>query len=336
MALTIKKSSWVPGANTNAASPLQKSLWARIWIADKTLNSKSDSKFSTDELNKNFYIVLSEPLELQIETEWKESGGAEIAKQLDKIFNSKAIKALAGSKASNHAPNNEWSQKTTEIGKPLSTQLKCRIYAHDCGLGLPKNCNYTYYELIHFLLFICAPRHKYSLTSNVVQPIIDAAQNSKKFFKELKESKDMSDEKLLEKYEDEANAIREKLKRESGGRGEIKDEEVAEELRSKKESSGIIGGLTTIAEKIWKAVSDDVRYNFTLHLESNLFTDKMKDHEVLTDWFIKSFSCTPSTEMVWYYNVPMPLWVDFEISLETCTVWPMEVIESKLRILKNN
>lgn len=66
----------------------------------------------------------------------------------------------------------------------------------------------------------------------------------------------------------------------------------------------------------------------------SIFGDKIFDHSNdnniiaksnknivtgLVDWIVTGFTCTPSTQFTWdsNKNLPMPLWCDFKVSLET-------------------
>lgn len=54
-----------------------------------------------------------------------------------------------------------------------------------------------------------------------------------------------------------------------------------------------------------------LRCQFTLTVETNKFKCST------LDWIVKSFSFTPSQQMVFENGKPLPLWVDFQVDLET-------------------
>ena len=317
MPLTIKKSNWDPSTSLENASPLQKSLWARFYVYNN--GSNFQNPLPNDLLNKTFSVVLSEPIELQIETDWTESGGAEIAKKVNQIFNPKAIRALAGNNANAHAPNDEWTQKTTEMGEPLNAKLKFRIYDRTYTKNSPEtnNINQTYSEMINFLTLVCAPRIKYSLTENVIQPLVGAARNSKEFFAKLKNA---SSKNTINEDSDE-----------------FKSKPPMEQEKEKSNSimNSIVSGINAVKNTLEDQLLTKTRYNYTIGLESNiLLSEKTKDDALLCpDWYIKSFNWLPSTEMLMKNNnpFPFPLWVDFDIDLETCMVWPKELIHKFVR-----
>lgn len=307
MSLVIKQSEWVPETSDNTESPIQKSLWVRFSLSNADDNDDISGCTMPPALNKPYYLVLSEPLEIKVETEWTETGGAEIAKKVNQIFNSKAIKAFAGAKANSHAPNENWSQKTTEIGKPLSVKLKFRIY--DVSYTETNNQSQTYSEMIYFLTVACAPRRTYNIGGNMLEPLIDAANNSRKFFTDLKARKKAKEEKEKENEQD------------TDGKGILDD---------------IIESVRLFGEAAKKNLAD-VRYNYTLNLESEILNSDNYG-ELRPDWYIKSFTWTPSTEITLEkamkgkheVMLPMPLWVDFEVDLETCIVWPQELLSANL------
>jgi hypothetical protein len=312
MSLTIKKSNWDPSTSLSNASPLQKSLWVSFGIYNTDMEG---TPLEDALLYKNFSLVLQEPLEFQIETDWTESAGAEIAKRVNQIFNPKAIKAFAGEYGKSHAPNDNWTQKTTEIGKPLSTKLKFRIY--DTTYDEPNNKNQTYSEMIRFLTLTCSPRVQYALTSNAVEPLIAAAKNSKDFFSQLKSAT------KPEKKAEEPGIINSISSYFSG-------KNKTASLNETEEDGGTIlnnisAGVKTFKNIVSNTLSKSVRYNYTLRIESAILNSN-EVNNLEPDWYIKSFNWTPSTEIVTKDNRPYPLWIDFDVDVETCIVWPSEMI----------
>lgn len=313
MALSIKKSAWNPSSNTNNASPLQKGMWVEF-----ELSSAPDYEEQWDKngiipknLDKTWRVVLTEPIEFKAETEWTESAGAEMAKKINQIFNSKAIKIFAGNKGSMHAPTDEWTQKTTEKGVPFSAKLKFRIYKKNNVVVETNNYTQNYLDMIRFLTLVCAPRQKYSVADNAIEPLIAAARNSKLFFQNLK-SKKSSEEDEKEKNENE--------KTETEKRRE-------EEINKQRSIIGNLENYKTEKTGLFDQLRNNLtsaRYNYTLYLKSKIFV-KSDDN---ADWYVKSFNWKPSTEMLIIANQPEPLWVDFEVDLETCCSWPREWINN--------
>ena len=317
MALSIKKSAWNLLSSTDNASPLQKGMWVEFELST---NSQGEPQWDKngiipDNLNKTWRVVLTEPIEFKAETEWTESAGAEIAKKINQIFNSKAIKIFAGNKGSTHAPTDEWTQKTTEKGVPFSAKLKFRIYKKNNVAVETNNYTQNYLDMIKFLTLVCAPRKKYSVANNAIDPLIAAARNSKLFFQNLK-SKKSNEEDEKEKNENEKTGTEKRREEEISKQGTVIG--YLENYKADKSKNGLFAQLRNNLTS--------ARYNYTLYLKSKIFNKDRADDNC--DWYVKSFNWKPSTEMLIIANQPEPLWVDFEVDLETCCSWPKEWIDN--------
>jgi hypothetical protein len=297
-----------------------------MWVefkATKPDNYKEWEKYiKTTLFNKTYKLVLSEPIELNVETEWTESAGADIAKKVNQIFNSKAIKIFAGGKGSMHAPTDSWTQKTTEIGKPLSIKLKFRIYSRI--VSETNNKQQSYMDMLQFLILICAPRKVYSVANNAIDPLIAAAQRSKEFFQRLKADNAVVKNEKGETIEDPGEKASETEKQEY---------RTLKEIGASKERSEILKSYNTdkTDKNFFSEILGVARYNYTLQLKSKIFNfDPEKDENREMDWYIKSFNWKPSTEIRYVNDLAYPLWVDFELNLETCCSWPKSWIEKIL------
>ena len=315
MALSIKKSVWNPVSDKINASPLQKGMWVEFELSSATDYEERWDKngIIPENLVKTWRVVLTEPIEFKAETEWTESAGAEMAKKINQIFNSKAIKIFAGNKGSMHAPTDEWTQMTTEKGVPFSAKLKFRIYKKNNVAVETNNYTQNYLDMIRFLTLVCAPRQKYSIANAAIDPLIDAARNSKLFFQNLKSKKSSEED--------------EEGKNEKTGTEKRREEEISKQgtvigyLKNYKADKSENGLFAQLRNNLTSA-----RYNYTLYLKSKIFNKNQADDNC--DWYVKSFNWKPSTEMYVIANQPEPLWVDFEVDLETCCSWPKEWINN--------
>lgn len=266
-------------------TPMQKTSEVVFELSSQSQQAKNWVPFR----DVRFCVTLSEPVSFEIATKWKESGGASIANKLNDIFNSNLIKMIGGANAVAGTPTDAWSQKITEIGDPIGMKLKFRIYHKnaqehnsyaEAGAG---EVDYTYTDLIKFFTIVCAPPQIYTLKNDTIGPLVAAAQTANKVMTKSREVYDS---------------------RRAAGQGVV--------------SSSIDAGLglikTAAAQGGLDGVTSGPRLNYTL-LFTRVGTFNFP-REI--DWIVKSFTWTPSTQMiVGETDCPEPLWVDFDVDVET-------------------
>lgn len=287
MTLTVKRPKTRPSVETEL-TPMQKSLEVVFGLSRQT--ASIDKWRMPGELKHDWTVTLKEPITFTVSTNWKTSGGASIANKLNELFNSNLVKMLAGETAMAGTPTDEWTQKITEIGQPIGMNLKFRIYNDAAGEINSKtthemydNDTPTYTDLIKYFTVICAPAEQYTLITQTLDPIINAAK------------------KAIEAGE-QAKAIEKTASNE--GRNAV--------------SAGL-SALSAYGEALLNtaginSVLTGPRMNYTLQFKkvgSFTFPDAI-------DWIVTSFTWTPSTQVtIGIDGIPQPLWVDFEISVET-------------------
>ena len=294
MALTVKRPQ---GRPVTDKTPVQMSSECVFALSYQTRNLGSHETYWVplyESYNNDWAVNLLEPVTFEIGTQWKASGGAAIANKINELFNSNLIKIIAGQNAQSSTPTDEWTQKITEIGQPIPMRMKFRVYhqsANEMGnqtLWIDDNGkefkrSLSYQDFIRFFTVICAPAEQYTVGNGTIGPLMKAAINAKNIGEEAKEAYD----KTSNNGENMVSASLAALYK---------------TLESFSSSAGLNG------------VSNGPRMNYTLMFKKiGSFTIPQE-----IDWIVKNFTWTPSTQFTLDdKNIPQPLWVDFEVDLET-------------------
>lgn len=294
MALTVKRPQ---GRPVTDKTPVQMSSECVFALSYQTRNLGSHETYWVplyESYNNDWTVNLLEPVTFEIGTQWKASGGAAIANKINELFNSNLIKIIAGQNAQSSTPTDEWTQKITEIGQPIPMRMKFRVYhqsANEMGnqtLWIDDNGkefkrSLSYQDFIRFFTVICAPAEQYTVGNGTIGPLMKAAINAKNIGEKAKEAYD----KTSNNGENMVSASLAALYK---------------TLESFSSSAGLNG------------VSNGPRMNYTLMFKKiGSFTIPQE-----IDWIVKNFTWTPSTQFTLDdKNIPQPLWVDFEVDLET-------------------
>lgn len=294
MALTVKRPQ---GRPVTDKTPVQMSSECVFALSYQTRNLGSHETYWVplyESYNNDWTVNLLEPVTFEIGTQWKASGGAAIANKINELFNSNLIKIIAGQNAQSSTPTDEWTQKITEIGQPIPMRMKFRVYhqsANEMGnqtLWIDDNGkefkrSLSYQDFIRFFTVICAPAEQYTVGNGTIGPLMKAAINAKNIGEKAKEAYD----KTSNNGENMVSASLAALYK---------------TLESFSSSAGLNG------------VSNGPRMNYTLMFKKiGSFTIPRE-----IDWIVKNFTWTPSTQFTLDdKNIPQPLWVDFEVDLET-------------------
>jgi hypothetical protein len=285
--LTIKRPKTRPSVETEL-TPMQKSLEVVFGLSRQT--ASTEKWRMPGELKHDWTVTLKEPITFTVSTKWKNSGGASIANKLNDLFNSDLIKMLGGEAAMAGTPTDAWTQKITEIGEPIGMNLKFRVYNDAAGEINSQtthetydNDSPTYKDLIKYFTVICAPAEQYTLVSQTLGPVIAAAKKAVENGQRAKDTYDAASKNGQNPVSAAVKAL-----------------------------SAYGGGMLNQAGV--NSVLTGPRMNYTLQFKkvgSFTFPDAI-------DWIVTSFTWTPSTPVTFGDDdIPQPLWVDFDISVET-------------------
>lgn len=294
MALTVKRPQ---GRPVTDKTPVQMSSECVFALSYQTRNLGSHETYWVplyESYNNDWTVNLLEPVTFEIGTQWKASGGAAIANKINELFNSNLIKIVAGQNAQSSTPTDEWTQKITEIGQPIPMRMKFRVYhqsANEMGNqthwkddnGKEIKSSLSYQDFIRFFTVICAPAEQYTVGNGTIGPLMKAAINVKNAGEAAKEAYDKTSNNGENMVSASLAALHKTLEYFSS-------------------SAGLNG------------VSNGPRMNYTLMFKKiGSFTIPQE-----IDWIVKNFTWTPSTQFTLdEKNIPQPLWVDFEVDLET-------------------
>lgn len=239
------------------------------------------SKDSTREGIEGFKGICTENISFNFNTTWEDSGGAKLAKKLAGYLDLKIIKALAGQSDSGYLPiilTDGYTQQKLKDSEPLKCDLKFKLYHEDTVAGT------NYHDAFLFLTHICSPIKEPMFGTAAKEMIVKAANGIYNTGSTLQ------------------NSIKEFASGDTRGISNAAKTFV-------NTASNLFDEVTT------KTSNGKNNGNFTVTLSLG---NKIFEHNNV-DWIIKSFSLSPSTQFIWDENkkLPMPIWCDFNVSLET-------------------
>lgn len=276
---------------------------------------------------ENFSGIMLENLSLNFQTNWSDAGGAVIGKKIDSLVNSKFIKMLAGQSDNGFRPficSDAWTQqKVSGEAQPVQVQLKFRAYNLD-RMG----CT-NYNDIILFLTHICSPVKSSSSSNNppnrggLGDDIASTLNNTVAGASNIVGTIVESGKTFVAGYSNQV------------GEGETA-EQVAER---KNKFAAAAKSLVETADSTYNKIVSKTgagknNGNFTVDFtlgdkinKKNLYVNTMNENaervtsEINIDWIVKSFSFTPSRQFQMVkeqgISVPKPLWINFDLSLET-------------------
>lgn len=281
----------------------------------------------------NFQGIMLDNISLDLSTPWSDAGGAILGKKIAGFANSKFIKMFAGQSDAGFQPficSDAWTQqKMSGDASPIKISLKFKAYNSD-RLG----CT-NYNDIIRFLIQICSPMKSASYVNadskedqygtegigtqaknnitNAIDGLVDTAgvvMDAGKNFMNLQKEENF----------DSGESSRQKAKRLVDNAVRTLNNTyltvVSKTSNGKNNANftvlfklGDVSNTSPAANKI-KKVGLDVT-------ELNNGTASKQSYPI--DWIITSFNFKPSTEFFWAEkeNAPKPLWIDFDLSLET-------------------
>jgi hypothetical protein len=241
-----------------------------------------------------FRGVSTENLNLSFNTEWTDTGGAKLSKKVSGYVNGSLFKAIASQSDKGFQPmilTDEWTQQKMSGSSPIKVDLTFKLYNKETLAGS------KYRDAILFLTHICAPPKKVQFGKDSVELVKRVGGGVYNLATDIKETVGAT---------------------------------MNSELQSFASSVGVMVNAandiyTKASSKAFKGINNG---NFTVLFQ---FADKIFTHDSLMldtstntttshiDWIVTNFSFTPSTQFEWddEKKLPIPLWCDFKVSLET-------------------
>ena len=266
-----------------------------------------------------FTGIMLENLALNFQTSWSDAGGAVLGKKIDSLVNSKFIKMLAGQSDNGFRPficSDAWTQqKVSGEAQPVKVQLKFKAY------NLNKMGCTNYNDILRFLIHICSPLKSatgkndpnVNLGTHIFDTLDDATAGGSNliglatgavstFMNGDKSGVSKIAKNLVETVDSSYN----KLLSSTGNGKNNANFTVLLAIGDLNDNHGT-------ARKINSSSSIESTYKDTNSQETTA--------DFKLDWIITNFSFKPSMqfEMVKESGgeFPKPLWMDFDVSLET-------------------
>jgi len=235
-----------------------------------------------------FSFIPLEPITFQISTSWKDGAAASVAGKINELMSNKFVRMVSGPELFTPVATDAWSQQVVEKGEPISIKLKFRSYYNETAdpTGF-RACDASYHDVIKFFAYVTSPYKQYTLSTATLGVVANAARSV-------------------------ANT----------------GEAIGTAVKGRPDDTSFVGA----AAKYTLAAVGDVA-GLTLESDGNktqrggftvLVTTRNYGCSNL-DWIVKSVSISPSQQFVAakgesnenIEEVPMPLWVDFDVELET-------------------
>ncbi len=273
-----------------------------------------------------FTGIMLENLSLNFQTNWGDAGGAVLGKKVESFVNSKFIKFLAGQSEAGFQPficSDAWTQqKMSGDAQPIQVQLKFRAYNNN-----RMECT-NYNDVILFLTHICSPVKSSSSannpdgrglgddiastlnntmagTSNIIGTVIDAGKTFVAGFSDRDNPNDKPGEKQARKN---------KFAQAAKSLVETADSTYNQIVSTT--GNGKNNGNFTVNFLLGDKINKRDLYVNSKDTNGNTVTSQLN-----IDWIVKSFSFTPSRQFQMVkeqgISVPKPLWINFDVSLET-------------------
>ena len=276
---------------------------------------------------ENFSGIMLENLSLNFQTNWGDAGGAVIGKKIESFVNSKFVKMLAGQSDAGFQPficSDAWTQqKMSGEAQPVQVQLKFRAYNLD-RMG----CT-NYNDIILFLTHICSPVKSSSAANNPANrgglgdDIASTLNNTVAGAGNIVGTIVESGKTFVAGYSNQV------------GEGETAEQVANRKNKFAAAAKSLVETADSTYNKIVsKTGAGKNNGNFTVDFtlgdkinKKNLYVNTKNENaervtsEINIDWIVKSFSFTPSRQFQMVkeqgISVPKPLWINFDLTLET-------------------
>lgn len=258
-----------------------------------------------------FKGVSLDNLALSFSTEWTDAAGAKLSKTIAEMINSKVIKAFAGQSEQGFQPmilTDAWTQQKVKGTTPLKIDLTFKSFNEDTVAST------NYHDILKFLTHICSPVKPIKFGTDTADFIKRTAagfvDTGSDIFEALKSMFSTPSEEEQQQY----TSFGERVAGYAGGvvnaiNGLYGDVTARTVLGR---NNGNFTTLFTFGDKVYSHANDK---------EGNIIVRGNNKNPItgLVDWIITNFTCTPSTQFIWddKKNLPLPLWCEFKVSLET-------------------
>lgn len=235
-----------------------------------------------------FSFIPLEPITFSVSTSWKDGAAASVAGKINELMSNKFVRMVSGPELFTPVATDAWSQQVVEKGEPISIKLKFRSYYNETNdpTGF-RACDARYLDVIRFFAFCTAPYKKYSLSTATLGVVANAARSAVKT-----------------------------------------GEAIGTAVKGRPEDTSFVGAaaaytVAAVGDVAGMTLESDgnktQRGGFTLLVNTRNYGCGN------LDWIVKSVSIQPSQQFVAgsaetnekIKDVPMPLWVDFDVELET-------------------
>jgi hypothetical protein len=281
-------------------------------------NNKNKWRTSITEFNG----IMLDNISMDLSTPWGDAGGATLGKKIAGYANSKFIKMFAGQSSAGFQPficSDAWTQqKVNGDASPIKISLKFKAYNND-RLG----CT-NYNDIIKFLIHICSPmksatgskkisgeegvgsqagkniRNAVNGAVSTLDTIIDAGKQAMNLQSSKADDRNTAG-KVISHAVNTMNSLYNSIIAKSGNGNNNANFTVVL----------VIGNVEGVGD-----YANARKINRT-SISVNGVKNKTTIYPI--DWIITSFNFKPSTEFSWddEHKMPKPLWVDFELSMET-------------------
>lgn len=263
--------------------------------------------FYTDENNKNileglpdiYCLLNTDQLSYGFSHSWSEGPGGKLFEKINDYMDQGMVKLISGvlgdGKYKTISPSDAWSQKILTETTPITISLKSKCFHPEYNKNTKINGDtelVNYKDFINFLILITAPQQ-------------------------------VTVGNYVENFKDMLGKINGKNKTESE-KEESNKSNVGTNVQSNNSFTNRI--LTSLGELLndgapTLGISDSgdnlrnhTRGNFSLLLKTEKMNGPQTDK---IDWIVKNWSFKPSVQNIISDNIPEPLWIDFNIELET-------------------
>ena len=293
--LTIKKAE---RNSDNYCAPVQHTSSVTLVLYNPGFASQSQSNLPFSHLS----FLNLEPITFTVETNWKDGAAASVAGKINELMGNKFVRMLSGPEFFQPIATDSWSQQVVEKGNPISVKLKFRAYYEpDDEKNGSVTCTESYLKVIRFFTYLTSPPKAYTLSTATIGVIANLAKNISN-----------TGEKI-------GTAVK----------GRPEDENIV--TATAKYTLAAIGETSGLDLPVDHNHAQRGQYTLCLR------TPDFGNDDL--DWIVKSINATPSQQFVIAENVikqkvPMPLWVDFELELET-NMAPSNALASRFFSKKN-